>query len=52
MLQLEAIRSKLIAKETELSLLQADISMLSVDKDSKALEIESELQVSQDFPIS
>lgn len=40
MTQLEELRSKLISKETELSLLQADISMLAVDRDNKIMEIE------------
>jgi hypothetical protein len=41
MVQLEDIRSKLISKETELSLLQADINMLAVDRDNKSLEVQS-----------
>lgn len=41
MVQLEAIRSKLISKETELSLLQADINMLAVDRDNKDIEVQS-----------
>ncbi|ODN06174.1 hypothetical protein Ocin01_00461 [Orchesella cincta] len=40
MVQLDELRSKLISKETELSLLQADINMLAVDRDNKIMEIE------------
>jgi len=40
LVQLEEIRSKLISKETELSLLQADINMLAVDRDNKVAEID------------
>jgi hypothetical protein len=40
MVQLEEIKSKLISKETELSILQADINMLAVDRDNKVAEIE------------
>ncbi len=41
MVQLELIRSKLIDKETELSLLAADINMLKVDRDDKTMEVQS-----------
>ncbi|CAG7829111.1 unnamed protein product [Allacma fusca] len=40
MVQLEEIRSKLLAKETQLSLLQADVNMLTVDRDNKVVEME------------
>lgn len=43
MVQLEELRSKLISKETELSLLQADINMLAVDRDNKIMEIEGNI---------
>ncbi|OXA62206.1 Myosin-13 [Folsomia candida] len=41
MVQLDAIRSKLISKETELTLLQADINMLAVDRDNKSMDVQT-----------
>ena len=41
--QLEEVRSKLLAKETEISILQADINMLTVDRDNKVVEMEGKL---------
>ncbi len=40
MLQLDDIRSQLLNKETELSLLHGDINMLAADRDNKILELE------------
>lgn len=42
--QLEEVRSKLLAKETEISILQADINMLTVDRDNKVVEMEGKLR--------
>ena len=37
---LDEIRSKLLSKETEISLLHADINMLSADRDNKIVDVE------------